>query len=69
MSFDPKVCAYEAPLLRCRVDALDAGESKTFLAAIYVPKEKTTIKATVKNRDLIIHLLLDSGQPCCGQTG
>src|SRR5205085_4653339 len=47
MSWNVKRCTYEAPHLICRADKLEVGESTTFFAAIFIPKEKVTITASV----------------------
>src|SRR5258706_62804 len=47
ISFDPRVCAWAPPVLRCSAKRLDAGASATFFAGVFIPGETLTITASV----------------------
>jgi parallel beta-helix repeat protein len=47
ISFDPRVCAWARPVLRCSAKRIDAGASATFFAGVFIPGETLIITASV----------------------
>jgi parallel beta-helix repeat protein len=47
ISYDPRQCAWEAPVLRCSTSRLEQGERATFYAGVFIPNTTLTITASV----------------------
>ncbi|HEX3576924.1 MAG TPA: right-handed parallel beta-helix repeat-containing protein [Thermoanaerobaculia bacterium] len=47
ISFDPRVCTWAPPVLRCSAPRIEAGASTKFSAGVYIPSQTLTITASV----------------------